>query len=172
MILPNIITSSPLPLLLKTDAINLTPRHHASPITKSPKQYHYTDHKNIHSQIRRKWNVVLNCSNPANITTTETEQKLDVPADSASNVVRKFYGGINARDIASVEPLIADNCVYEDLIFPHPFVGRKVCGICGLILNTHISCLLFYFYFFVLFVWMLQYVLLLAFFYILFTSLL
>ena len=46
--------------------------------------------------------------------------------ESAAEVVRKFYGGINGRDLSSVAELISDNCVYEDLIFPHPFVGRKV----------------------------------------------
>jgi ketosteroid isomerase-like protein len=46
--------------------------------------------------------------------------------ESAADVVRNFYAGINGRDLASVEDLIADNCVYEDLIFPRPFVGRKV----------------------------------------------
>lgn len=46
--------------------------------------------------------------------------------DSAADVVRSFYGGINAHDLASVEDLIADKCVYEDLVFPRPFVGRKV----------------------------------------------
>nr|GMD68741.1 uncharacterized protein LOC109148536 [Ipomoea batatas] len=45
--------------------------------------------------------------------------------ESASSVVRKFYSGINGRDLASVEGLIAENCVYEDLVFPQPFVGRK-----------------------------------------------
>ncbi|KAF3447411.1 hypothetical protein FNV43_RR12597 [Rhamnella rubrinervis] len=45
--------------------------------------------------------------------------------DSAADVVRKFYGGINAHDLTSVEDLIADRCVYEDLVFPRPFVGRK-----------------------------------------------
>ncbi|CAH9126697.1 unnamed protein product [Cuscuta epithymum] len=45
--------------------------------------------------------------------------------ESASSVVRKFYSGINSRDLAAVESLIAENCVYEDLIFPQPFVGRK-----------------------------------------------
>ncbi|KAI4332402.1 hypothetical protein L6164_017312 [Bauhinia variegata] len=44
---------------------------------------------------------------------------------SAAEVVRNFYGGINNRDLDSVEDLIAENCVYEDLIFPSPFVGRK-----------------------------------------------
>ncbi|XP_057954176.1 uncharacterized protein LOC131148485 isoform X2 [Malania oleifera] len=48
-----------------------------------------------------------------------------VSGDSASDVVRKFYGRINAHDLASVEDLIAENCVYEDLLFPRPFVGRK-----------------------------------------------
>ncbi|KAK8542818.1 hypothetical protein V6N13_136635 [Hibiscus sabdariffa] len=43
----------------------------------------------------------------------------------AAEVVRRFYAGINGRDLASVEPLIAEKCVYEDLIFPRPFVGRK-----------------------------------------------
>ena len=46
--------------------------------------------------------------------------------ESAAEVVRKFYGGINGRDLSSVAELISDNCVYEDLIFPQPFVGRKV----------------------------------------------
>jgi len=46
---------------------------------------------------------------------------------SASDVVRNFYAGINRHDLSSVEGLIAQNCVYEDLIFPQPFVGRQVC---------------------------------------------
>ncbi|XVF18242.1 hypothetical protein REPUB_Repub11eG0004500 [Reevesia pubescens] len=45
--------------------------------------------------------------------------------DDAAEVVRRFYAGINGRDLASVELLIAEKCVYEDLIFPRPFVGRK-----------------------------------------------
>ncbi|KZV57113.1 hypothetical protein F511_05987 [Dorcoceras hygrometricum] len=45
--------------------------------------------------------------------------------DSASTVVTKFYDGINRRDLAVVEEFIDQNCVYEDLIFPKPFVGRK-----------------------------------------------
>ncbi|KAE8022286.1 hypothetical protein FH972_008098 [Carpinus fangiana] len=48
-----------------------------------------------------------------------------VVVESAADVVRNFYAGINGRDLASVEDLIADNCVYEDLIFPRPFVGCK-----------------------------------------------
>ncbi|XP_062092342.1 uncharacterized protein LOC133798153 isoform X2 [Humulus lupulus] len=45
--------------------------------------------------------------------------------ESAAEVVRKFYGGINGRDLPSVADLISDSCVYEDLIFSRPFVGRK-----------------------------------------------
>lgn len=47
-------------------------------------------------------------------------------AGSASDVVRAFYAGINRHDLACVEGLIAENCVYEDLIFPRPFIGRHV----------------------------------------------
>lgn len=46
--------------------------------------------------------------------------------DSAAAVVRNFYEGINAHDVDSVQYLIAQNCVYDDLVFPRPFVGRKV----------------------------------------------
>ncbi|KAK1287853.1 hypothetical protein QJS10_CPB19g00287 [Acorus calamus] len=43
----------------------------------------------------------------------------------AADVVRGFYGGINRRDLDSVGCLIAERCVYEDLVFSRPFVGRK-----------------------------------------------
>lgn len=52
------------------------------------------------------------------------EEEEDV-IESAADVVRNFYAGINAHDLTSVEDLIAENCVYEDLIFPRPFFGRK-----------------------------------------------
>ncbi|KAL4594351.1 hypothetical protein ACB092_12G013300 [Castanea dentata] len=66
----------------------------------------------------------------ASIPTTTTNVNVvdddeDVVVESAEEVVRKFYDGINGRDLASVEDLIASNCVYEDLIFANPFVGRK-----------------------------------------------
>ncbi|EXB86662.1 hypothetical protein L484_013192 [Morus notabilis] len=48
-----------------------------------------------------------------------------VTNDTAADVVRKFYAGINGRDLPSVENLISQNCVYEDLVFARPFVGRK-----------------------------------------------
>ncbi|KAK9134869.1 hypothetical protein Syun_014199 [Stephania yunnanensis] len=53
------------------------------------------------------------------------EAKDLILVESASGVVKRFYRGINGRDLSSVEELIADDCVYEDLIFPRPFVGRK-----------------------------------------------
>ncbi|CAL0311379.1 unnamed protein product [Lupinus luteus] len=45
--------------------------------------------------------------------------------DSGAEVVRNFYAKINARDVDSVQYLISDNCVYEDLVFPRPFLGRQ-----------------------------------------------
>ncbi|KAH1223238.1 hypothetical protein GmHk_11G030771 [Glycine max] len=58
-------------------------------------------------------------------TTTSTFDDDNDVVDSASAVLKNFYGGINAHDVDSVEYLIAENCVYEDLVFPRPFVGRK-----------------------------------------------
>ncbi|KAH7851009.1 hypothetical protein Vadar_005909 [Vaccinium darrowii] len=76
---------------------------------------------------RRRWGV----SSSGNQTVVEapatTPSSSSPPAGKSpsSEVVRNFYGGINGRDLASVEELIAHNCVYEDLIFSRPFVGRK-----------------------------------------------
>ncbi|WCJ34853.1 Nuclear transport factor 2 (NTF2) family protein [Euphorbia peplus] len=58
------------------------------------------------------------------VQTSSTTRKEGVEV-SASEIVMKFYDGVNGHDLASVEELIADKCVYEDLIFPRPFVGRK-----------------------------------------------
>ncbi|XP_027090578.1 uncharacterized protein [Coffea arabica] len=70
-------------------------------------------------QIKRKWVLRATSSNQGVVETSLTS------LDSASTVVRKFYQGINGHDLGSVENLIAESCVYEDLIFPQPFVGRK-----------------------------------------------
>ncbi|MED6181421.1 hypothetical protein PIB30_019135 [Stylosanthes scabra] len=67
----------------------------------------------------RKWKALIISK------ATERNQSPTVAVDSAADVVRNFYGGINARDLDSVEDLIALNCVYEDLVFPRPFLGRK-----------------------------------------------
>ena len=45
---------------------------------------------------------------------------------SASEVVSSFYAAVNVHDLSSVTDLIAQDCVYEDLVFSSPFVGRKV----------------------------------------------
>ncbi|KAI7756332.1 hypothetical protein M8C21_003104 [Ambrosia artemisiifolia] len=55
----------------------------------------------------------------------EEYSSISGPLDSGSDVVRKFYDGINSRNLSTVVDLIADDCVYEDLVFPQPFVGRK-----------------------------------------------
>ncbi|CAL4964517.1 unnamed protein product [Urochloa decumbens] len=56
---------------------------------------------------------------------------------TAAEVVREFYDGVNRRDLAAVEPLIAEGCVYEDLVFPRPFVGRdQIVGFFGEFMGT------------------------------------
>ena len=75
--------------------------------------------------------VVLNSSankNDVVLSKQEVSSSNDVSyiLDSASDVVRSFYDGINSRDLSRVVDLIAEDCVYEDLVFPQPFVGRKV----------------------------------------------
>jgi len=58
-------------------------------------------------------------------------------AATAVDVVRAFYDGVNRRDLAAVEPLIAEGCVYEDLVFPRPFVGRdRIVGFFGEFMGT------------------------------------
>lgn len=44
----------------------------------------------------------------------------------AAEMVQEFYAAINRREIVSIGDLFAEDCVYEDLVFPKPFVGRKV----------------------------------------------
>lgn len=75
-------------------------------------------------RFRRTVNAASS-SSPDNQTAAVVLQQ-EAEQYSAEEVVRRFYGGINGRDLSSVEGLIADDCVYEDLIFPRPFVGRKV----------------------------------------------
>ncbi|ESQ28052.1 hypothetical protein EUTSA_v10019116mg [Eutrema salsugineum] len=48
----------------------------------------------------------------------------DMAPTSASEVVSSFYAAINGNDLSSVTDLIAQDCVYEDLVFSSPFVGR------------------------------------------------
>ncbi|CAL5348204.1 unnamed protein product [Camellia sinensis] len=75
---------------------------------------------------RRRWAVSSSSSSGNQTLGIAPTTTLSSPPASASEIVKKFYEGINGHDLASVEDLIADNCVYEDLIFPQPFVGRKL----------------------------------------------
>ncbi|XP_051139359.1 uncharacterized protein LOC127257096 [Andrographis paniculata] len=54
-----------------------------------------------------------------------TNHSSSATPDQSSQIVSKFYDAINRRDFAALEDLIALNCVYEDLVFPRPFVGRQ-----------------------------------------------
>ncbi|KAL2519801.1 uncharacterized protein Fot_23724 [Forsythia ovata] len=78
--------------------------------------------RKITSPQIKKW-VIQSSDNPTVVITSPPDDAAIL--ESASSVVRKFYQGINRRDLVSVETLIAENCVYEDLIFPRPFVGRQ-----------------------------------------------
>jgi ketosteroid isomerase-like protein len=82
-----------------------------------------TQHANIFTSSSKAWatKTTIKASSSENQTVTVAPS-----VESASDVVRSFYEGINGHDLDSVEELIAENCVYEDLIFPRPFVGRKV----------------------------------------------
>ncbi|GMP79047.1 hypothetical protein CsSME_00034741 [Camellia sinensis var. sinensis] len=79
----------------------------------------------IISTTTRRWAVSSSSSSGNQTLVIAPTTTLSSPPASASEIVKKFYEGINGHDLASVEDLIADNCVYEDLIFPQPFVGRK-----------------------------------------------
>ena len=73
----------------------------------------WSPHKKSHFKLSSSQNRTATVASPATDVT-------------AAEVVRKFYAGINGRDLPSVEDLISQSCVYEDLIFARPFVGRKV----------------------------------------------
>ncbi|PWA39669.1 Polyketide cyclase SnoaL-like domain-containing protein [Artemisia annua] len=84
------------------------------------------------TRVKHDGFVVLNsCSTNKNdvvlskqeVSSNDVSYMLD--STSASDVVRSFYDGINSRDLSRVVDLIAEDCVYEDLVFPQPFVGRK-----------------------------------------------
>ncbi|KAG6738743.1 hypothetical protein NC652_041327 [Populus alba x Populus x berolinensis] len=81
-----------------------------------------TQHANIFTSSSKAWAS----KTPIKASSSENQTVTVAPSvESASDVVRSFYEGINGHDLDSVEELIAENCVYEDLIFPRPFVGRK-----------------------------------------------
>ncbi|KAJ4868228.1 Nuclear transport factor 2 (NTF2) family protein [Raphanus sativus] len=61
---------------------------------------------------------VTNCSHPL------VWLQKQPPPTPAHEVVSSFYAAINVHDLSSVTDLIAQDCVYEDLVFSSPFVGR------------------------------------------------
>lgn len=131
-------------------SITTTPSSSSSTTTTSSlfhRHHHPHPHPRLHHPIadkgRRSWALHNYLSPPrvsqnnhnqttpaiasaATSSSSSSSSSLVLLVDPASDVVRNFYSGINSRDLASVENLIADNCVYEDLIFPRPFTGRQV----------------------------------------------
>lgn len=63
----------------------------------------------------------------AKAATSPSETALETTPTPAHEVVSSFYAAINVHDLSSVTDLIAQDCVYEDLVFSSPFVGRTVC---------------------------------------------
>ncbi|KAF5182506.1 Nuclear transport factor 2 (NTF2) family protein [Thalictrum thalictroides] len=95
-------------------------------LTRTLTRVYYSNQKSL---IAKKRNSKTLITHPSINQTTRiaalSEEKAVVSIDSASDIVRNFYSGINNHDLGSVEDLIAEKCVYEDLVFPQPFVGRK-----------------------------------------------
>ncbi|KAJ0241115.1 Nuclear transport factor 2 [Hirschfeldia incana] len=60
----------------------------------------------------------------AKAATSPSETALETTLTPAHEVVSSFYAAINVHDLSSVTDLIAQDCVYEDLVFSSPFVGR------------------------------------------------
>ncbi|KAI8003752.1 hypothetical protein LOK49_LG08G01862 [Camellia lanceoleosa] len=93
--------------------------------TTSPPHFNTVKIISTTTRRRRRWAVSSSSSSGNQTLVIAPTTTLSSPPASASEIVKKFYEGINGHALASVEDLIADNCVYEDLIFPQPFVGRK-----------------------------------------------
>ncbi|WZZ68737.1 hypothetical protein YC2023_080107 [Brassica napus] len=55
---------------------------------------------------------------------TANDVVLETAPTPAHEVVSSFYAAINVHDLSSVTDLIAQDCLYEDLVFSSPFVGR------------------------------------------------
>lgn len=113
-------------LMSSTSSFSLLPLNpNLSPIFSPPKINRSIDYQfRIISGRGIRHVVVRNNNQTAEVTSSPSSDSV-TDLESASTLVRKFYGGINSRDLDSVEQLIAENCVYEDLVFPQPFVGRK-----------------------------------------------
>ncbi|KAH7276646.1 hypothetical protein KP509_39G016200 [Ceratopteris richardii] len=49
----------------------------------------------------------------------------DDPSRPGFSVVEEFYACVNRRDFQSARELFAEDCIYDDLVFPKPFMGRE-----------------------------------------------
>jgi hypothetical protein len=62
------------------------------------------------------------------------------PQKGAAEIVQEFYAAINRREIDTIGNLFAEDCVYEDLVFPKPFSGRQVQFLLLLIICVSCPC--------------------------------
>ncbi|XP_021288175.1 uncharacterized protein LOC110419445 isoform X1 [Herrania umbratica] len=77
---------------------------------------------------KREWiphTLMIKVSSSSSAVENHSPATVSPGSQGAVEVIRSFYAGINSHDLASVQLLIAEECVYEDLTFPRPFVGRK-----------------------------------------------
>ncbi|XP_020246675.1 uncharacterized protein LOC109824480 [Asparagus officinalis] len=110
-------TSPQIPILAKT--LTRVSRLPPNCSIQSPKTPNF---RNIH---RIPTAVGFNRRPQAPLAAASSSQLSELEVSTAADVVKEFYDGINRRDLAAVERLIGDECVYEDLVFSQPFVGRK-----------------------------------------------
>lgn len=62
------------------------------------------------------------------------------PQKGAAEIVQEFYAAFNRREIDTIGNLFAEDCVYEDLVFPKPFSGRQVQFLLLLIICVPCPC--------------------------------
>ncbi|KAM7266668.1 hypothetical protein ACFE04_004565 [Oxalis oulophora] len=110
------------PMSIITNTNNISSSLYLTPI------YNNSNRISVCRRLRRRpvnVRVLSSSSSSSSSSDNQTTTTTTTPLLSALEVVNCFYDGINARDLTAVNQLIAVDCVYEDLIFPTPFVGRK-----------------------------------------------
>eukprot|EP01018_Ginkgo_biloba_P013822 Gb_22703 [translate_table: standard] len=72
-------------------------------------------------------NVISGKDGASQMASTDHSSKTETVhlSKSAHDVVRGLYDGMNRHDLESVRELIAEKCIYEDLNFPNPMVGKE-----------------------------------------------
>lgn len=76
--------------------------------------------------LQRRRSITATARDPTASSPARQTPSLETVPSTAEDVVRAFYDGFNRREIESIATLFAEDCVYEDLVFSTPFVGRKV----------------------------------------------